>query len=1121
MKCPRCQHDNPQGARFCEQCATPLARTCSNCGTALSAAAKFCHACAHPIAAEAGTPRRSPDSYTPKHLAAKILTSKAALEGERKLITVLFADLKGSMELLANRDPEDARKILDPVLEQMMDAVHRYEGTVNQVMGDGIMALFGAPLAHEDHAVRACYAALRMQERIKAREAELRRTHGVNIQIRVGLNSGEVVVRAVGSDLRMDYSAVGQTTHLAARMEQLAAPGGIRLTADTLRLAEAFVEVTPLGPLDVKGFPTAVEVFELRAASSSRTRVQAVATRGLTKFVGRAPELDCIGQALESAEAGAGRMVALVGEPGVGKSRIVWEITHSSRTEGWRLVASGAVSYGKAIAYGPVIGLLRDYFQADREDAGVIRETIADKVSTLDPELSPILPALFALLNVTTDDPEWEALESAQRRQRTLDAVSSLLLRASQVRPLVLVFEDLHWIDAESQALLENLVERLPSARLLLMVSFRPEYQHDWAPHSWYTEVRVTPLPREGAEDLLRALLGDHPTLGPLKRVLIDRTGRNPLFIEESVRTLVEVGALSGDRGAYRAAVGLSSIQMPATVQAILAARIDRLPPDEKAMLQTAAVIGKNFEFSLLRALVDIPEDMLAGGLAHLRAAEFIYETSLFPDLEYTFKHALTHEVAYGSLLQDRRRTLHARIVETIEQVHSDRLVDHIDDLGRHALRGEVWPKAVTYLRQAGARAHGRSANAAAAELFEQALRALSHLPETRARSEQAVDLRFDLYSAYNPLGALARVLGYLRDARTIAEGIGDRARLGRVSANMSHCYWWMGQGDEAVEAGDHALAIATAIGDLSLEVLARVRLASALSSIGDFRRAVDIFQRNIERLDGDLRHERFGIPGLPSVTSRSWMGQCLAVLGDFRAAGAVVEEAVRIAEAADHPYSLAQACWGFGVRHLMQGNIGAATSALERSVLLCREGDFTLLLPQIAPVLGQAYGMSGRPAEALALLQQSVEMAASIELMAVHPSNLIALSTSYLSTGKWHEAMRSIQMALDLTRTHRQRGTEARALRTLGEIHWHQNPPAVEAAEASHGAALTLAADLGMRPLVAHCHLSLGRLYRRTERHEKAVEHLEGAVALLRAMGMTSWLERAEVELKTLAHNC
>ena len=669
MKCTRCQHENPSQAKFCVECGTRFVLTCTKCGTELPAGAKFCLECGQSVGAQPDIATRftSPGAYTPKHLAEKILTSKSALEGERKQVTVLFADMKGSMELLADRDPEEARKILDPVLEHMMGAVHRYEGTVNQVMGDGIMGLFGAPLAHEDHAVRACYSALRMQESVKKYAERVQKTEGIPIQIRVGVNSGEVVVRSIGSDLKMDYTAVGQTTHLAARMEQMAMPGSILLTADALRLAEGYVQVKSIGPVNVKGLSEPIEVYEVIGAGPVRSRLQAAAARGLTRFVGRSAEFETLCQALERAGAGRGQVVALVGEPGVGKSRLFWEFTHSRRTVDWLILESGSVSYGKATPYLPLIDLLKAYFKiTDRDDQREIREKVTGKLLTLDKALEPTLACVLDALGCRgRGRNRWQNIDPPQRRQRTLDAVKRLLLRESQVQPLLVVIEDLHWIDSETQALLDSLIESLPTARLLLLVNYRPEYQHGWGSKTYYTQLRIDPLPPESAEELLQALLGSDSSLAPLKQLLIARTEGNPFFLEESIRTLVETKFLVGERGSYRLEKTLESTQVPATVQAVLAARIDRLPPDEKRLLQSAAVIGKDVRLGLLQAIADQSEEEISRGLFRLQAAEFLYETSLFPEVEYTFKHALTHEVAYGSLLQERRHVLHARIVES------------------------------------------------------------------------------------------------------------------------------------------------------------------------------------------------------------------------------------------------------------------------------------------------------------------------------------------------------------------------------------------------------------------------------------------------------------------------
>jgi class 3 adenylate cyclase/tetratricopeptide (TPR) repeat protein len=1119
MRCPRCQHENPSGVRFCGECGARLESLCPSCRASNPAANKFCNECGAPLAQVATAVKFfSPEAYTPKHLAEKILTSKSALEGERKQVTILFADMKGSMELLADRDPEDARKILDPVLEHMMEAVHGYEGTVNQVMGDGIMALFGAPLAHEDHAVRACYAALRMQESVKRYAEGVRRTEGIPIQIRVGLNSGEVVVRSIGSDLKMDYTAVGQTTHLAARMEQLATPGSILITAETLHLAEGYVEVKPLGPVSVKGLSEPVEVYEVAGAGLVRSRMEAAAARGLSRFVGRDAEMYALQQALEKAGAGHGQIVAVVGEPGVGKSRLFYEFTRSHRTQGWLILESGSASYGKATPYLPVIDLIKSYCQIELGDDGrKIREKLTGKLLTLDRTLEPTLPALLALLDVAVKDPQWRDLDPPQRRQRTLDAVKRLLLRESQAQPLVLVFEDLHWIDSETQALLDNLLESLPTARLLLLVNYRPEYQHGWGNKTYYTQLRIDPLPPESAEELLRDLLGDEIALQPFKQRLVERTEGNPFFLEEIVRTLIETKVLIGARGAYCLTRALEEIQVPATVQAVLAARIDRLSPEEKRLLQAAAVIGERVPFTLLRAVVETSEEELRRGLTHLQAAEFLYETSLFPELEYTFKHGLTYQVAYNSLLHERRRALHAQLVTAIEMLYAGRTTEQVERLAHHALRAERWKKAVNYLHQAGGRVTARWAHKEAVAYFEQALEALGHLPQTRETLEQAIDIRLDLRPSLYSLGDPQATIERLREAETLAETLGDQRRLLRIASDVTAYSYMVGDGLRAVETGERALAIAAGLGDFALQVQISNRLGRAYLLLGNYRRAIDFWRWTIASLKGELMYERFGMSNFQASSSRAFLALCCSELGQFNEGIGPAEEGLRLAEALNHPQSIAVAYGCVAHLYVVEGDLNKAIPLAERAVEVCRMKQVVAMFPDVASNLGYAYLHSGRTGEGAALLEESVEAGVKIAQMYNQSARLARLSEAYLLAGRMDAAIESAGRALKLSRDHTERGHEAYTLRLLGEIAARKDPPDVKESEDYYRQALALAEELGMRPLVAHCHVGLGKLYRRIGKREQVEQHLTTGTALMREMEMGLWLERAEAELKEL----
>jgi class 3 adenylate cyclase/tetratricopeptide (TPR) repeat protein len=1065
---------------------------------------------------------RAPLTYTPAYLAEKILTSRSALEGERKQVTVLFADLKGSMELLADRDPEEARQLLDPVLEQMMAAVHRYEGTVNQVMGDGIMALFGAPIAHEDHAVRACYAALAMQAALQRYAEEVRRTQGLTVQMRVGLNSGEVVVRAIGNDLHMDYSAVGQTTHLAARMEQLATPGSSLLTAATLRLVEGLVRVQALGPVPVKGLVDPVEVFELVGATSLRRRLQVAVARGLSPFVGRQSELEALQQALARAGTGQGQLVTLLGEPGVGKSRLVYEFLHAHHTQGWLVLESSSVSYGKATAYLPVCDLLKAYCHIeDRDDVRTVRAKITGQILTLDDALQDTVPAVLALFEALPSDSPFLQLDPLQRRRRTLEALKRVLLRESQVQPLLLVFEDLHWIDTETQAVLDLLVDSLPTARVLLLVNYRPEYQHGWRSKTYYTQLRLDPLPEASADEFLKALLGDdggarHAVpLQDLKQLLIARTQGNPFFLEESVRTLLETGVLVGDRGAYRLTKPLDTLQVPATVQALLAGRIDRLPPEDKRLLQTAAVIGTEVPWPPLQAIADTSDEALYGSLAQLQAAEFLYETSLFPEHGYTFKHALTHEVAYGSLLHERRRALHARIVEVLETLVGERRDDQVERLAYHALRGEVWEKALAYGRQAGDKAWTRSAYREAVVCFEQALAALEHLPDSRAATEQAIDIRLGLYTALNALGeAPERMLDHLRRAETLAQTLGDHLRLGWVYATMSTNFWVAGDVDRAIVYGQRTLAVATTLGHVGLQARAHLSLGRAYYDAGDYPRAVESLERNMAILQGDLLYERFGLNGIVAVLSRVWLSLCHAELGAFTEGLAMAEEGLRIAETVNSPFSLIETCRGVSFLYLRQGDMHRAIPELERAIGLCQDWHILLLLPEQAAALGLAYALDGRVAAGLALVEHGVEQQVAMGRPRSLAPLVVWLSEAYLLAGRLEDARQRAAQACDLARQYTQRGHQAWALWLLGESMGRQASPEVEAAAGHYRQALALAEELGMRPLQAHCHLGLGMLYGTLGQQEPARRELSTAIEMYRAMAMTFWLPQAEAAL-------
>jgi len=1116
--CPRCRTRNQEGRRFCGRCGARLARLCPACRFANGAEDRFCGGCGAALAPDAApAAEAAPARYTPAHLARKILDSRAALEGERKQVTVLFADLKSSMELLAERDPEEARAVLDPVLERMMDAVHRYEGTVNQVLGDGIMALFGAPVAHEDHALRACYAALAMQESVRRYAEEVRRARGVPVRIRVGLHSGEVVVRSIGNDLHMDYTAVGQTTHLAARMEQAAEPGTIRLTADTLTLVEGRVEVKHLGPVAVKGLAEPVETFVLVGVGPMRSRLQAAAARGLSRFVGRERELATLAAALEAAARGRGCGIALVGDPGVGKSRIVHEFVSREAARGWLVLEGAAVAHGRGTPYFPIVDLLRGYFGLRPGDGRErVREVVTRRVLGLDPALVTSLTPVLALLDAAGEESGWHDLDPGQRRQQTLLAIQRLAVRESRAQPLLVILQDLQWADSETLAVLDGMLDGLPSVRALMLLTWRPEHRPPWTPRPYLTEVHVEPLGPGSAGALLHALLGEDASLAALTRLLVERTQGNPFFIEESVRTLAEMGVLEGSPGAYRLARPLPEVHVPPTVHAVLASRIDRLGPEDKWLLQCAAVIGVDVPLSLLTAIAGAPEDEVRQSLERLRAAGFLDEARLFPTTEYAFRHALIHDVAYQSLLHERRRTLHAAIAAAIADRHAGSLDEHVERLAHHALRGELWDDALRYLRRAGLKAAAHSAHREAAARFEAALACARHLPESAELLGQVADLRLELRNALFIVGELPRMFEHLAAAETLADRLGDRARLGRVTAALTNSLWAVGEARRALDAGRRTLTLAEALGDEALAAVGHQYLGQAHHALGQYEPAIDHLRRAVGALEGEVSRLRLGMAGPPAVFSRTWLVWCLAERGEFDEAQRRVAETLEIAAASEQLYSAAQAHFAAGMLAMFQGQLADAVAAFEQSRSLCEAGNLRLTLSMTEVALGHAYALMGWSAEALAVLERATARCDAEHFRYPQCLGQIWTAEVLAGAGRTEEARRLAAEARDRARAMEARGLEARATRMLADVQAAAGDDT--AAGGSYAEAIAVAGGLGMRPFAARCRLDLGRLHARSGRRQAAREALTAALEAFRALGMKHWVERAERALAATA---
>ena len=983
-------------------------------------------------------------------------------------------------------------------LDTLVEKIESFGGQVEEVSPAGLMAIFGLEPV-EDAPRRAAHAALAIQKvagHARGRSAEFP-------EVRVGLHLGEVLVARVGSAARVDHAAKREAWQQLEAFMESAEAGTVLVSEATRPFLERRFVLAPVAA----GDGTAGTVCRLVGLERTGLGLGEL----LTPFVARSHELDQLARALELAQTGHGQIVAVVGEPGVGKSRLFWEFIESHRSRDLLILVSSAASYGKETPYLPVIDLLKAYFRIDpRDDADKVRERVTEKVLSLERALAPSVSAILALLDVPAADAQWQELDPQQKRRRTLEAVKVLLLEESRRQPVIVVFEDLHWIDSETQAVLDILVDALASHRVLLLISYRPEYEHRWGSKTVYSQLRLDSLPAESATKLLAALLGPDPGLAPLTQMLVKRG--NPFFLEETVRTLVETGALAGERGAYRLTRPVEALQVPATVQTILAARIDRLPAEGKQLLQAASVIGKDVPYTLLAAIAEQPEEALRRGLAHLQEAEFLYETQLFPDLEHTFKHALTHEVTYGSLLQDRRRQLHAQIAAAIERLYADRLNEHVERLAHHALRGHLWDKAVRYSRQAGTRTLDRSAAREALAHFEQARAALRELPESRERTEQLIDLCFEQRNALLPLGEFERVGEVLNEGRALAEGLGDQRRHGWALGYLAFLYSLLGENCRAIEAGESASTIAETVGDLGLRVIANYYLGAALWYTSNLARAAEALRAAIALVKGAPLGERFRLAGLPATLLRFHLAGVLADLGEFAEAIAAGEEGLRIAQAAGHPYSEVWARFGLGYAHLRHGEFAMATRVLEPGLALCRGMEIRFAQPFLAASLGSAHLRYGRAADAVPLLEEAVEAHSAKRIRLFHSVFITFLAEAYLVIGRVAEAREQAAHAVALARAHQERGWEAWGLKLLGDVHAHE-PAEAEQAGDTYRQALALATERGMRPLVAHCHAGLAKLYRRTGERIESDGHFRTATSMYREMGMTYWLEKAEAE--------
>ncbi len=1085
--------------RFCGNCAAPLPNRCSQCGFENPVSFKFCGQCGSTL--QAGVPAEPlpPRGDTSSELAVRIAPERSVADAhdeERKTVTALFADIKGSMDLMEELDPEAARALVDPALHLMIDSVNHYNGYIVQSTGDGIFALFGAPVAHEDHPHRALYAALRIQSEMGKYSARLREAGNPPIEVRIGVNTGEVVVRSIRTaDAHTEYTPIGHSTSLAARMQTLAPTGSIAITEATRKFTAGYFELKALGPTRVKGVSEPVNVYEVLGLGALRTRLQISAQRGLAKFVGRDQEIEQLQRAFALSRGGRGQIVAAVAEAGVGKSRLFHEFKLMSQSDGFVMEAF-SVSHGRASAYLPIIELLKNYFRiTDQDDERIRREKITGRMLALDRALEEAMPYLFAVLGVQDGGSPLDDMESNVRRRRTRDAIKTLIHRESLDHTLLLIFEDLHWVDAETQALLELLTDSIGTAHILMMVNYRPEYAHHWGNKTYYTQLRLDPLGRQNAAEMLCELVGDADEVQGVKDVIAARTEGNPFFMEEMVRALFDQGVLTRN-GTVKLTKPLASMQIPPTVQGILAARIDQLTSGEKELLQTLAVIGEEFSLGLVRRVARRSEDELTRGLAKLQLGEFIYEKPAFPESEYTFKHALTQEVAYNSVLFERRREIHGRAAAAIEELFAEKLDDHLAALAHHYGRGGNAAKAVGFLRLAAVQARTRSAYDDSIRYVNEALGLLAGMPDSleRDREEIAIQgIRGPLLAATQGF-ASADLADCLNRGLTLCQRIGEGPEMFAVMFGLWGFNLSRNRLHDAIKLAEKILNLSRLVNSAVAEAGAHSAFGSTCLWRGEFGLARQHLEQAIAIYDRDIArylpmHEALVVPSRCHLSWTLWMTGC-PDQAHVRA-----EQALALATRLGRPFSMAFALmYAIALAHF-RGDYTSIRPQAESLVEIARENGFPYWSAVGSMVIGRVLVGEGNHDAGIVRMLDAMKTLRETGGELIYSYALNLLAESYLKVREPDKGLALVAEALNGIETSGQHIHEAELWRLRGEL-LALHSDAKGEAEGSFQHAMELAVHQEALSLELRAATSFARFLGRHGRPDEAKARLVPVVA-------------------------
>jgi class 3 adenylate cyclase/tetratricopeptide (TPR) repeat protein len=1109
--CPSCNFQNRENAKFCAVCGAKLELVCPKCENNLRLEAKFCDECGQKVSeivkdGESTHPKiEKPLSYMPPNLAEKILATRSSIEGERKLVTVLFADVKGSTSIGENLDPEELRAIIEKSYEISLKEIHRFEGTVNQFLGDGFMALFGAPIAHEDHAIRAIHSALAIQNGMTVYSNELKKDRDTDFKMRVGINTGTVVVGNIGDDLRMDYTALGDTVNLASRMEQLAQPGRITIAEDTYELVKDHFNLRSLGPLKIKGKKKPVSVYEVVSPKEEdKTRLEISKERGFTRFIGREREIEVLRESFARSKEGSGQVVTIIGDAGIGKSRLLYEFRKLLEDENILYLEGRCISYGKSISYLPVIDIIKKRFRGDKLDTErTIRKKIEKGIRDIDPNLKGGIPFLCDILSIETDDPLIDRLDLRDKRKRTIETLKNIILADSKPRPLVVVVENLHWIDGASEEFISFLIDNLPGNRIMLILTSRPGYRPKWGEKSYHNQIAPSRLSNAEVKEMVGSILDAKNVTKTLSRLVTDKADGIPFYVEEVIKSFTEAGIIVESKDGYDVSKGIAEMNVPDTIQDIIMARIDRLEESHKSTLQFASVIGRDFNYKLLKELMEVGEE-LQDYITKLKSLELVYERSLFPDPEYRFKHTLTQEVAYNSVLIRRRKELHGKIGEIMEDLYGDKLEENYELLAYHYGRSPRDEKAVDYLVLAGDKSAKIYSPEDAIAYYEEALKKLDNLPDTRSNKEKRVDIFIKQARVMRLMGRFKEYIKTLEKHLPIVEELGDKNRLAEYYFKMGFYYSVMGELSDSIKYLANSIKLAQITKNERIIGLASARQGYNYWYKGEFKKGIPIIKKGIkilEKLGDDYWLARSFQP----------LGACYWQLGDWDNSINCMQKLLKKSEELSDNNLMVLANWSAALPHLEKGEWDIAIKYCEKSLEMSPPPVFAAFATGF---LGTAYYRSGQLKKGIDCMEKAIQQSKSFGLKQQEAICTVSLAEAYLSIGERERAQETIKSALDVSTKAGFKHIEAMALRVSGEIYGSSN---FHKAKKHIEDSITIFRKIGAKNELAKSYFSLGRLYKEKGEKTKAKKYVTQALTIFEKLGTLHEPEKAMTLLNEL----